>query len=109
MTSVGREAGIRNIFISPISVSHMLGIPDKRTSDGIEKIGGDAGITKNIVDEIKKALALIIGIGVDSRIGIIRSGIAIEAPPSLTVFEDDHLTPETIGVIKDALNETPDE
>jgi hypothetical protein len=87
----------------------MFGISDKGTPNGIEQIRGDAGITEKIVNEKKKTLILIIGIGVDTCIRIIRFSITIQTSPSLTVFENDYLPPETIGMIQEALDQAPDE
>jgi hypothetical protein len=50
-------------------------------------------------------MILIVCIGVDGGVSV--NGIAIQAPLSLTILENDRFAPETVRVAQDALNEPP--
>ena len=63
---------------------------------------------ENRIDDIKKRVAFIEGIGMDEVIGIARGGVAVETAPALSVFKDDDFAVKTIRVIKDSLDKAAD-
>ncbi len=63
-----RETGIRNVFQFSISVRDMVILVDERVADRIEQECRNPGVLENRIDEVKKRMAFIEGVGMDEAI-----------------------------------------
>jgi hypothetical protein len=103
------EARVRNIFELTITVCHMVCGTDKCAPDRIKEIARNPLIVENAVDQICKAMALVIRICVDFGIRVACRGVTVEASSALAVFEDHHLSIEPIRMAQDPLDKPSDE
>jgi hypothetical protein len=93
----------------------MIRVPNEIGSDGIEEVGTHGIIPENGVYQIIHAKdSLLLGVYVDPIIyfgprRIVPPGarIAIETSLALAVFEDHHLPVKAVGVLKNPMNQSP--
>ena len=75
-----REAGIRHVFIDPIAIGNVVVVLNKRCPDRVKQIRRDAVVIKDRIHNIDKAVALVVGIGVDKGIGIVEEVSHLRLP-----------------------------